>query len=223
MIITVIAVGSILTAYLALVFSRWSGANYQSPAIVSADPWSSCPMSTGWRPVINTGQRLDINEVEARLKTYVTSIGDKFAVAEIMEFSNNFYAIVIEKDTGNGAFEILIDPYSGAITPEPGPNMMWNTKYGMHSRMMGIYAADLNQMVINEDKAKQIALRYLSQSFQGNIGLEEPTRFYGYYTIDYTINGKIHGMLSVNGFTGDVWYHSWHGEFIQEIEVDENE
>jgi len=23
-------------------------------------------------------------------------------------------------------------------------------------------------------------------------------------------------MLSVNGFTGEVWYHSWHGYFIQE-------
>jgi len=29
-------------------------------------------------------------------------------------------------------------------------------------------------------------------------------------------DGKIYGMLSVNGYTGDVWYHSWHGYFIQE-------
>jgi hypothetical protein len=22
-------------------------------------------------------------------------------------------------------------------------------------------------------------------------------------------------LLSVNGYTGDVWYHSWHGEFVR--------
>jgi hypothetical protein len=44
------------------------------------------------------------------------------------------------------------------------------------------------------------------------------TEFYGYYTFDFTVNGKIAGMLSVNGNTGQVWYHSWHGDFIQEVE-----
>ena len=41
------------------------------------------------------------------------------------------------------------------------------------------------------------------------------THAYGYYTI-HTVDkdGNILGMLSVNGFSGDVWYHSWHGVFI---------
>ena len=55
---------------------------------------------------------------------------DDFAVAEVMEFKNNFYAVVEEPSTGRGAFELLIDPYTGAVAPEPGPNMMWNDKYG---------------------------------------------------------------------------------------------
>jgi hypothetical protein len=25
-------------------------------------------------------------------------------------------------------------------------------------------------------------------------------------------------MLSVNGYSGDVWYHTWHGMFISEAE-----
>jgi len=29
--------------------------------------------------------------------------------------------------------ELLIDKPSGQVYPEPGPNMMWNTKYGMMS------------------------------------------------------------------------------------------
>ena len=31
-------------------------------------------------------------------------------------------------------------------------------------------------------------------------------------------NGAGVGMLSVDGFTGQVWYHNWHGTFIEKIE-----
>jgi len=54
---------------------------------------------------------------------------DDLEVAEMMEFSNHFYAIVQEESTGIGAFEVLVDKVSGAVHPEPGPNMMWNLKY----------------------------------------------------------------------------------------------
>ncbi len=66
------------------------------------------------------------------------------ALTEVMEFAYNFYAEVEEKSTGIQAFEILIDRYNGIVYPEPGPNMMWNTKNGhmggygmMGSGMMG--------------------------------------------------------------------------------------
>jgi len=50
-----------------------------------------------------------------------------------MQFESNYYAIVMEQSTGLGAFELLADPQTGAVFPEMGPNMMWNTKYSpMH-------------------------------------------------------------------------------------------
>ena len=60
-----------------------------------------------------------------------------------MEFDNQFYAEVREKNSGTGAFELLVNKWTGAVVPEPGPNMMWNTKYGqmgmgmMRGGMMG--------------------------------------------------------------------------------------
>ncbi len=39
--------------------------------------------------------------------------------------------------------------------------------------------------------------------------------FYGYYTIDVERDGKIIGMLSVNGYTKQVFLHTWHGDFIE--------
>ena len=29
--------------------------------------------------------------------------------------------------------------------------------------------------------------------------------------------GMMGGMLSVNGYSGDIWYHTWHGMFISEV------
>src|SRR5215212_3204064 len=52
-------------------------------------------------------------------------------VKDVMEFANNYYAQVRESDTGIGAMELLINKQTGRLYPEPGPNMMWNTKYGM--------------------------------------------------------------------------------------------
>lgn len=134
-------------------------------------------------------------------------------IAEIMEFSRNFYIEVYEKDTGIGAMELLVDKSSGAIFPEYGPNMMWNLKYGMHSQIpLSQNDIDMN---ISENEAIQLAERYLDKTGTGEIAGNEVEKFYGYYTIHtMTEDGDIAGMLSVNGFTGDVWYHNWHGIFI---------
>jgi hypothetical protein len=157
-----------------------------------------------------------------------------------MEFQNNFYIIYYEKDRGIGAFEMLIwkqtptyglmggggmmgDGYAraGVIVPEPGPNMMWNRKYSpMSNGMMGLYGnQEPTAMTISSDRAEQLAQTYLNSNFS-NAKTEMATEFYGYYTFDFTVNGRIYGMLSVNGYTGRVWYHSWHGDFIQEVEFD---
>lgn len=73
-------------------------------------------------------------------------------IDEFEEYSHNYYVSLVEKSTGRGAIEIIIDRYSGSYHPEP-QSMMWNGKYG---------------------------------------------------------------MLSVNGYSGDIWYHTWHGMFISE-------
>jgi hypothetical protein len=138
-------------------------------------------------------------------------------IAEIMEFSRNFYIEVYEAETGIGAMELLVDKSTGAIFPEYGPNMMWNLKYGMHSRIP--LSQDDISMDIDEDKALELAERYLTRNNTGELAGDEVEKFYGYYTI-HTLNkdGSIAGMLSVNGFTGDVWYHNWHGFFVDMTE-----
>jgi hypothetical protein len=88
-------------------------------------------------PYRSGGQRINIDRAIEIVESYLSQRNDPdLEVEEIMEFEFNFYVEFAEKSTGIHAFEALIDPYTGDLYPEPGPNMMWNTKYGMMSGMM---------------------------------------------------------------------------------------
>ncbi|MCW3975345.1 MAG: hypothetical protein NWE86_03775 [Candidatus Bathyarchaeota archaeon] len=205
-------------------------------------------------PQYSNGLSITMDQAKYIAEQYPSSLNNPdLAVKEIMEFDYNFYVIFYEKSTGIGAFEMLIwkkDPggmmgrggmmggsvIMGQIVPEPGPNMMWNTKYGgmmchMSGDMMGggmmggqyegIPTAD---MPIGEDEGRRIGQQYLDEYLSGAT-IEESTTFYGYYTFDFGKDGEIYGMFSVNGYNGQIWYHGWHGPFIgmEEYEDDHHD
>ena len=216
--IILIAVGilGLLTQSIILNFATYPGSNISSSANFSK-PQGMMGMMRGFnfRQQNIDLKNINFDEVKIAAEKYLISVDLKNAkVKEIMEFSNNFYIETIEEDTGFGAIELLLDKTNGGIYPEYGPNMMWNQKYGMHSKF-GLYQND-NNMNIGEEKVIEIANSYLAKTSNNEFAGDEVEKFYGYYTID-TVNkdGKVVGMLSVNGFTGQVWYHNWHGTFIE--------
>lgn len=166
-----------------------------------------CGFGTGY----GDADPITIQEAKEAVEQYLASSSD-LALAEVMEFDNHFYAEVEEKSTGVHAFELLVNRYTGAITPEMGPNMMWNSKYGH----MSFGAA---QASISGEQALAYAQAYLDRVLPGTRA-DEADAFYGYYTIHVLKDGKIYGMLSVNSDTGAVWYHNWHGSFVQMLEVE---
>ncbi len=166
-----------------------------------------------------------IDQAIAVAQNYLASLGNPdLMLAEVMQFTNHFYAEVSERSTGIGAFEFLIDSVSGAIHPEPGPNMMWNTKYGHMGGMMGsfTFGEPTAQMPVTPEQARQLAQQFLDGYLPGTVADEEVTTFYGYYTIHVLQGGQIYGMLSVNGVGGQVWYHNWHGRFLGMWEAEEH-
>jgi len=142
--------------------------------------------------------------------------GSSLAADEVIEFSENYYASIRETGTGIGAFEILIDRATGNVIREPGPDMMWNAKYSpMGGGMMGGFGGTSSRpMTVTAQQAQDAAQRWLDANRAG-ASVKAPDSFYGFYTIDFEKAGQLVGMLSVNGYTGQVWYHSWHGTFIQ--------
>jgi hypothetical protein len=183
---------------------------------------------------------LSVDQAKTAANAYIKTLGvDGLDVAEVMIFDNNAYVVVKEMGTGNGAFELLVDPASQTAYPEFGPNMMWNLKYGglNHSQMMGgsngmmggnngmmggngldaTVPSDVsNEMSITPEKAIENAQKYLDANLKGATAATDPVKFYGYYTLDFEKDGKVAGMLSVNGYSGQVFLHTWHGTFIEE-------
>ena len=71
---------------------------------------------------------------------------------------------------------------------------------------------------VGADQATQIAQQWLDQ-YQPGSATEAPDGFPGYYTLHITKDGQITGMLSVNAYSGQVWFHTWHGAFTASTEA----
>jgi hypothetical protein len=176
-----------------------------------------------------TAKPLTLAEATETLNAYLTHLNDSnLAVDEVMIFDNHAYAEIVEKDTGIGAMEVLVDPNTKAVYPEMGPNMMWNLKYGMRSGfgrygMMGMMRGNLSptdisaEKPITPEKAVETAQTYLDTYFKAaNLTVApEADPFYGYYTLHVNKDGQTAGMLSVNGYTGQVLPHTWHGKLLE--------
>ena len=179
--------------------------------------WTNCypgGMMGGATQSNPQGRTLTLTQAQQHVQGYIAQYNmTSLAVDEVMEFQKNFYAIVKDKSTGHGAFEVLVNKVTGAVCPEYGPAMMWNTQYGMTRGMRG-YQQPGGPMTVAPAEATRIAMQWLQRTQPGT-ATEKPEQFPGYYTVHILRSGKVTGMLSVNGFTGQVWYHTWHGALIQ--------
>jgi hypothetical protein len=229
-----IGVGSVLAQ------GRWNGnrlGTWPMGSGMMGGGWDM--MGNGWQngPVDDTaggwcgagsvpgqGKMTSLDEAKAAVEQYLKDLGySGLQIKEVMEFDRNYYAIVEEEDTGIGAMEVLVDKSSGAVSPEPGPNMMWNAKYGMMGGrgmmggggMMGNYSN--GEMTVTPQEAEEIGQKWLDANYPGRTA-GDADAFYGYYTLHFLKDGEVEGMFSVHGSTGAVWYHSWHGSFVDMIE-----
>ncbi|MDX9865475.1 MAG: hypothetical protein RBT34_11785 [Anaerolineaceae bacterium] len=177
---------------------------------------------------------LTLTQAQDAVEAYIATLGNNdLELAEVMIFDNHAYAEIVEKSTGIGAMEVLVDPVSLKVVPEYGPNMMWNLKYGMMAQrgsmgrgmMGGYWDQDANpnasaDMDLTPEQAVVSAQDYLDRTLPGTAVEDHADPFYGYYTLHVTRDGEVVGMLSVNGFSGDVFLHTWHGDFIEMSEAE---
>jgi hypothetical protein len=182
-------------------------------------------MMGGWGTGATSSQTPSISSLDGAkqaFQRYIDATGQtNLALDEVMQFQWNYYAIVKDTSTGQGAFELLANPQTGAVFPEMGPNMMWNTRYSPMAgsgMMSGFSQQPSGPPTVSADQAQKIAQQWLDQNQPGS-AMEAADVFPGYYTLHITRDGTVTGMLSVNSYTGQVWYHTWHGTFVSSTEA----
>ena len=173
---------------------------------------------------------LTIAEAKDAATAYLDGLDpDALSVGEVMIFDNHAYVQVIDTQLEQGAFEVLVDPVTRAVMPEPGPNMMWNRQYGYMGSMMNessmsqpgrmsAASTTTDSLPVSPEEAIATAQRYLDVYGEGLQAADTADVFPGYYTIHTIRDGETVGMLSVNGFTRQVWLHTWHGALIDMTE-----
>jgi hypothetical protein len=201
--------------------------NNQNPSNMGS--MSGMMLISGGQAYRHDGTMLTIEDATALATGFMNSLGNSaLALDEVEDWEFNYYVVVKEASPSQyKAFQLIIDKWSGQIMPEPGPNMMWNQKYGgMMNTMTGGMPGHMNRrdrkitdpaFTTTPEAATTAANQFLKQRFARSLAVAgTPDVFFGYYNFDVSdiASGSKYGMLSVNGTTGQVWYHTWHGGFV---------
>lgn len=150
------------------------------------------------------------DEALRNMQSFASQYGPSVKIDDFMIFSSNYYAVLNDTTGGQDMAEILVDRYSGSTYPEPGPNMMWNTRFGAGRTQGGSTGYDLAG-------AQKLAEDFLAGYLPGT-QIQESHAMPGYYTFDFGRNDT-ESMLSVNAFSGQIWVHTWHGPYLGEVNV----
>ena len=185
----------------------------------------------------NPSTGISIDQATTAVQTYLGKIEySNLGVASMQEYSNMYYAQVVEQNNGTGAFELAVNKTTGVVTPMQGPTMMWNMKYGVtstgmmgylyntssSSSMMGgsgmmtwLRGTPTTNMAISMEQAKTISQQYLDANYTGTT-VGQVTTYYGYYTMQVLKDGNPVGMMSLYGNKGQVMYYSQMGTYMQQ-------
>lgn len=187
---TLLLIGSFIGATTRGSISGWMHTPPFAPFATMIDPgWMENErgmMGRSYRSLpeqVLTGQGEEsIEIIDEQLADFLSGRED-LEVGEIMIFDNHAYAQIVESDTGIGAMEVLVDATGIQITPEQGPNMMWNLKYGsMHGRGMMANRSEWTgglEMPIDSEEAVQLAQRFLVRQEPRLTADEHAEVFYG--------------------------------------------
>jgi len=100
-----------------------------------------------------------------------------------------FYEVELNDRNGYKGPEAYVSRRSGATGPEMGPNMMWDTVYGMGSPCSSN---------LSEARARQLAQAHTSSS------LGDAERHHGYWEFELKRQGVVINQINVQDCTGQV-------------------
>ena len=156
-----------------------------------------------------------IDEAVTAAQEYAADISEDIEVVKVMEFTNGYYALVMEKEGGKGAFGLYLRSNNSRASRMGSRYYMWNTKY----TPAGVNPdADPENTVSMTDTAEAAQDALNEDGIKATVD-EKGVDFYGYYTFTYLVDGELAGLISVNGTTSQAWHYDWLGTYVTQQEV----
>lgn len=105
--------------------------------------------------------------------------------------------------------------FGGMMSGGPGSGGMMGGEYGGDPTWAP--SPETTKPSVSAQEAKAVAARWLARE-GSKLRAGTADAFPGYYTLHVLEGDRLAGMLSVNAYTGAVWYHRWHGRFLSMTE-----
>jgi len=180
--------------------------------------WSEDPFwgMTPWLEDENlSGVRLTFEQALERAQEFVAEQDDSLHVARLYEFENAFIAVVVNPESGEAAYPLLIQPLSGGVRalyiPRLSASFDSDLPKGSDKAPTGV-SLSMAEAAARAQQALDARAAGITIDPQG-------IAFPGYYTFEYSEDGDIAGLISVHAETGGYWLHIGLGDFIRKEEI----
>jgi hypothetical protein len=155
----------------------------------------------GYLNVVNPVTTLD--EARTTLQGFIDLAYSNLRISEIREYGAVFKAELSDTN-GAKAFDLLVDKFTGAVSPEMGMSMMLNASYGRGLYRTSSFGANF---VLTPQQAADVAQKFVEKNALG-YSLDTPEIYPGYYKF-HTTTATGFGMdIMVNGYNGGIWMNT---------------
>ncbi|MHB8770491.1 MAG: hypothetical protein ACYC7J_05805 [Syntrophales bacterium] len=142
-------------------------------------------------------------EARATVQGFLDLAYSNLAISELWEYGA-VYKAELSDTNGAKAFDLLVDKFTGAVSPEMGMSMMMNASYGRGLYRTSPFGANL---ILTAQQATDIAQTFVGNNALGYV-LAVPETYPGYYKF-HTTTGAGFGLdIMVNGYSGGVWMNT---------------
>jgi hypothetical protein len=160
------------------------------------------------------GMSITRNKAIEIINSYLAKTrNDDLYIQVIYEYNTHYEVELKEMETHRGAFELLVDKFNGRVFPEPGPNLVWNGKYGVNANYFGVQSP----MSITVNEALKLVGEFVRRTSPGMRVQGDVSDYYGYYEFHVTMEDTLVLEINVNGFNGQIWVENWHGPLLSEF------
>jgi len=142
-------------------------------------------------------------EARAVIQGFIDLANSDLSISELWEYGSVYKAELVDTN-GAKAFDLVVDKFTGTVSPEMGMSMMLNASYGRSLYRPASFGVTLT---LTPQQATDIAQAFVVKNALG-YALDAPETYPGYYKFHST-TGTGFGMdIMVNGYNGRIWLNT---------------